>query len=77
MACVVCHTTGIAGSPKLGDAEAWAPRIAQGMEVLNQHAIKGFQGSSGIMPAKGGRVDLSDEAIAAAVAYMVEESGGS
>ena len=76
MACFACHTTGVAGSPKLGDAEAWAPRIAQGMAVLNNNAIEGFQGSTGMMPAKGGRVDLSDEAIAAAVTYMVNESGG-
>lgn len=76
-ACFACHTTGVAGSPKLGDADAWAPRIAQGMEVLNKHAIEGYQGSAGVMPAKGGRMDLSDEAVAAAVAYMVEKSGGS
>lgn len=75
-ACIACHTTGVAGSPKLGDVETWAPRIAQGMDVLNEHAIKGFQGSTGLMPPKGGRIDLSDEAIIAAVAYMVAESGG-
>ncbi|QEQ96354.1 c-type cytochrome [Neptunomonas concharum] len=71
-ACKACHGTGIAGSPKLGDHEAWAPRIKQDLSVLIDHAVKGFSGSSGIMPPKGGRVDLSDEQVAEAVVYMVE-----
>ena len=49
-------------------------RIAQGMDVLKEHAIKGYQGSAGYMPAKGGRTDLSDEEVANAVEYMVSES---
>lgn len=73
-ACFACHATGAANAPKLGDKAEWGPRIAQGMDTLNEHAIKGYQGSKGVMPAKGGRADLSDEAVAAAVAYMVEES---
>jgi len=72
--CAACHATGAAGAPKLGDKAAWAPRIAQGMDVLKGHAINGFQGSAGFMPAKGGRTDLSDEEIANAVEYMVSES---
>ena len=56
------------------DAEAWAPRIEQGLDVLKEHAIKGYQGSAGYMPAKGGRTDLSDEEVANAVDYMVSES---
>ena len=58
----------------LGDADAWTARIAQGMDVLKDHAINGYTGELGYMPAKGGRVDLSDEEVAAAVEYMVEES---
>lgn len=73
-ACRACHGMGIAGAPKVGDMEQWAPRIAQGMDTLVNHAINGYQGDSGVMPAKGGRVDLSDEAVADAVAYMVESS---
>jgi cytochrome c5 len=73
-ACLACHGAGIGGAPVLGNAEAWAPRIAQGMEVLKEHAIKGYQGSAGYMPAKGGRTDLSDEEVANAVDYMVSES---
>jgi cytochrome c5 len=72
--CAVCHGAGIAGAPKVGDKAAWAPRIAQGLPTLEKHAIGGFQGKSGVMPAKGGRVELSDELIRATVAHMVELS---
>jgi cytochrome c5 len=74
MACIACHGQGIGGAPKIGDAETWAPRIAKGMDILHQHSIEGFQGSAGYMPPKGGRVDLSDAAVMAAVDYMVEAS---
>ena len=73
-ACVVCHQTGVGGAPKLGDKAAWADRIAQGEATLADHAIKGFQGKTGMMPPKGGRADLSDEDVKAAVSYMVEAS---
>jgi cytochrome c5 len=73
-ACAACHAAGVAGAPKLGDAAAWAPRIAQGMDTLADHAIKGFQGAAGYMPAKGGRPDLTDDAVRAAVQHMVDGS---
>jgi cytochrome c5 len=73
-ACVACHGAGIGGAPKLGDAAGWAPRIAQGREVLHRHAIEGYQGQLGYMPPKGGRVDLSDEEIQGAVDFMIGES---
>jgi cytochrome c5 len=72
--CAVCHGAGIAGAPKVGDKAAWAPRIAQGLATLDKHAIEGFQGESGVMPAKGGRLDLSDELVMATVAHMVSQS---
>ncbi len=71
-ACFVCHDAGIAGSPKIDDKAAWAPRIAQGLSKLEEHAIKGFKGKTGVMPPKGGRVDLSDDVVKAAVKYMVD-----
>ena len=74
MACFACHGTGAAGAPKLGDKAAWKDRIAKGMAVLEEHALKGFKGDKGFMPAKGGRMDLSDADVKAAVAYMVEQS---
>lgn len=70
--CATCHTPGIAGAPKSGDRAAWAPRIAQGMPTLYEHAIKGFQGPGGVMPAKGGRTDLSDELVRESVDFMVQ-----
>lgn len=73
-ACFACHDVGIAGAPKLGDQGDWGPRIAQGKDTLVQHAIAGFQGTKGIMPPKGGRADLSDEAIAAAVEFMMSKA---
>src|SRR4051812_39398026 len=44
--CTTCHSTGAAGAPKLGDAGAWANRIAQGFDQLVQSALKG----KGAMP---------------------------
>ena len=73
-ACLACHGAGIGGAPILGDSGEWSARISQGMELLNDHALNGYQGSAGYMPPKGGRVDLSDEEIVAAVEYMVEQS---
>ena len=73
-ACIACHGTGIAGAPATGDVAAWSPRIAQGSTLLNKHALQGLQGDTGYMPPKGGRVDLSDEEIIAAVEYIVQQS---
>ena len=42
--------------------------------MLNQHALEGYQGDAGYMPPKGGRVDLSDDEIIAAVQYLVDEA---
>lgn len=72
--CVACHGAGIAGAPKLGDKAAWAPRIAQGKDVLYKHALQGFQGKNGVMPAKGGRADFTDQSVMNAVDYMVAAS---
>ncbi len=66
-ACKVCHEAGVAGAPKFGDADVWAPRIATGIEALYTMSLKG----KGAMPAKGGRADISDENVKAAVVYMV------
>ncbi|MCF6263281.1 MAG: c-type cytochrome [Xanthomonadales bacterium] len=73
-ACTACHTPGIAGAPKTGDATAWKDRLAKGEETLIKNAVEGFTGDTGFMPPKGGRMDLSDEAVAAAVKYMIAEA---
>lgn len=74
MACFACHGTGAAGAPKFGDKAAWKDRIAKGDATLHEHALKGFKGTTGFMPAKGGRTDLSDADVIAAVDYMVSGS---
>lgn len=71
--CATCHTAGLMGAPKLGDKADWAPRIAQGKDTLYKHAIVGYQGKSGVMPARGGS-QASDEEVKAAVDYMVSKA---
>ena len=68
--CAACHAAGIAGAPRYGDKAAWAPRLAQGIATLKTHALAGYQGKAGVMPAKGGRTDLPDQSITNAVDYM-------
>ena len=68
--CVACHGSGATGAPKLDDS-SWAERKAQGMDVMVEHAVKGFRGAKGYMPAKGGFAALTDTEVKAAVAYMV------
>ena len=65
--CGVCHTAGVAGAPKPGDKAAWAPRVKAGKAALYASAIKG----KGAMPPKGGNTSLSDDAVKAAVDYLV------
>ena len=72
--CSTCHAQGIGGAPRTGDKAAWEPRIAQGKDTLYKHSVEGFQGSAGVMPPKGGRVDLTDDLIRQGVDYMVERS---
>jgi cytochrome c5 len=69
-ACKACHGLGIAGAPKAGDRAAWAPRIAKGKPTLYEHALNGFKGTAGVMLPKGGRSDISDDLIKAAVDHM-------
>ena len=69
--CAACHTSGLAGAPKITDTAAWGPRIQQGYDTLLKHAIEGIRA----MPAKGGNPDLDDVEVARAVVYMANQSG--
>ena len=69
-ACVVCHGGGVAGAPGYADADAWAPRIAKGIDVLYASGVNGLPGTG--MIAKGGCGNCSNEEIQAAVDYMVQ-----
>ena len=71
LACAACHARGELGAPKLGDAAAWKPLIAEGQAALSRAAIKGIRK----MPAKGGRPDLSDLEVRRAVAYLANAGG--
>ena len=70
-ACAGCHASGVLQAPKLGDGADWGNREKQGLEVLVEHAIKGFKN----MPAKGGNPTIKDEEIRNAVVYMLSGSG--
>jgi cytochrome c5 len=73
--CEKCHGAGGLGdAPAIGDAAAWQPRIARGMDTLETHALAGFTGQVGEMPARGGNAKLSDQEVRAAVAHMVSKS---
>jgi len=72
--CVMCHGSPAVGAPVLGNKEDWAPRIAQGKDVLYAHALDGFSGQKGAMPAHGGNPSLGDDAVKAAVDFMVSKA---
>ncbi|WP_374564775.1 cytochrome c5 family protein [Ideonella sp.] len=72
--CALCHAAGVAGAPKPGDKADWGPRIAQGKDVLYKHALEGFTGSKGQMPARGANAALTDDEVKAAVDHMVDAS---
>lgn len=73
--CISCHN-GLPNIPRVGDKTAWESRIAQGMALLYERAIKGFISAGGIiaMPPKGGNMNLTDDEVRAAVDYMVANS---
>ncbi|WP_058835991.1 c-type cytochrome [Luteimonas abyssi] len=69
--CAGCHTSGAGGAPTLARAQ-WAARLAQGEDTLHRHAIEGFSGAAGLMPARGGNPALTDEQVIASVDWMIE-----
>lgn len=69
--CAMCHAAGVAGAPKPGDKADWGARLAQGKDTLYKHAIEGFNGSKGAMPARGGNSKLTDDEVKGAVDHMV------
>jgi cytochrome c5 len=68
-ACLACHMTGAAGAPKLGDAAAWAERMAKGLDAMVSSAIGGI----GAMPPRGGS-QYDDDQIRQVVEYILENS---
>lgn len=72
--CAMCHAVGAAGAPKPGDKADWGPRIAQGNDILYKHALEGFTGAKGQMPARGANPSLTDDEVKAAVNYMADQA---
>lgn len=69
--CVACHGSGVAGAPKVGDAAAWQPRAAKGIDQLVKNATTGINA----MPPKGTCANCSDEELKGAIEYMLQQSG--
>jgi cytochrome c5 len=67
-ACFACHATGALDAPKKGDAAAWKPRLAQGLETLHKHALEGIRS----MPPRGTCGDCSDDDILNAIKFMTD-----
>ncbi|MCF6263156.1 MAG: c-type cytochrome [Xanthomonadales bacterium] len=67
-ACLACHSSGVAGAPKLVAAD-WTNRLPQGEDTLVDHAINGLNA----MPPKGGQMQLSDAEVRAAVLHMISQ----
>jgi cytochrome c5 len=65
--CQACHATGVAGAPKLGDKDAWAPRIAKGNDAMFSSVKNGLKA----MPPKGTCMGCSEDELRAAMEYMV------
>jgi cytochrome c5 len=70
--CAGCHKSGAGGAPMLV-ATGMGARASKGKDLLHKHAIEGFQGTAGIMPAKGGNPALTDDQVKATVDWMLEQ----
>jgi cytochrome c5 len=68
--CFACHATGMSDAPKLGDIEAWAPRIAKGMDELLANTINGIN----VMPPRGTCMGCSDAELEGVLDYILENS---
>lgn len=68
--CKMCHQTGVAGAPKLGNRADWAPRISQGLDTLVKAAIQGIRA----MPPKGNCLKCTPDDIKVTVEYMLDAS---
>jgi len=70
--CAKCHRNGDGGAPKIGDGDAWRPRLKHGLDSVVRSAIHGHGG----MAPRGGVASLTDSEIRAAIVYMFNPGGG-
>jgi cytochrome c5 len=66
--CLTCHWNNSRDAPRVSDMHVWQTRLAQGLDVLIQHAEEGH----GRMPAKGGYSTLTNLEVSSAVAYLYQ-----
>ncbi|HEV6965319.1 MULTISPECIES: c-type cytochrome [Roseateles] len=64
--CLLCHGRAGSGAPTTGDAAAWAPRLAKGLDQLVASARDGVGG----MPALGMCADCSEADLRALIVFM-------
>ncbi len=64
--CVKCHQSGLNGAPRIGDRDAWTPRMKHGVDYLVRSAVHGHGG----MPSRGGEADLTDSELRSAILYL-------
>jgi len=69
--CMACHSTGVAGAPKVGDKAAWGPRAAKGIDGLLASATHGLNA----MPPRGTCADCSDDELKGAIEHMLSQTG--
>ena len=65
--CQACHDAGLAGAPKLDDADSWSPRILSGIDAMTQTVISG----KGAMPPRGTCFQCSDDQVRLAVISLI------
>ncbi len=74
-ACIACHLKGVAGAAALSDKPRWEEIAAKGMTALTEHAVAGYTGDYGVMPAKGTCVDCSEQDLYDAISFMMDKAG--
>ena len=70
--CANCHSKKPLiplGAPLLGDHKAWEKRLLQGEGAVLEHSLNGI----GLMPARGGCFECSDEQIKLIIHYMINQ----
>jgi cytochrome c5 len=69
--CNICHSSGIAGAPKVGNHDQWLREYQTGWPLMMKRAMGGYKG----MPAKGNCMKCNEVQIHEAIEYMLVLSG--
>jgi len=71
--CSLCHDSGSGQGLRISDREEWSTRLARGRDALVRSAIRGVPNSA--MTPRSGHAGLADAEVAAAVNYLLDQSG--